>query len=216
MGGSSQAQYPAAMLGDLWQNEIGSFAVNQPLAQQGYSNANYAMVSPYGMDAFAQGLAGTAEGLIPSVMSTAFDPQQALYNQLFTQQQQQGAAANAMSGVATTPYGASLSQQGNQNFDINWQNQQLARQAQGVQTAGNLANMGMGALGQDVSSWLNFINTSNQGASGLWNAINQSFQAANQMYGTEAQSQTAANQQKASGLGGLGQLAGGVMGLLTP
>ncbi len=76
-----------------------------------------------------------------ATMQQGFDPQQKLFNQLFNQQQQQGLASQAAAGVANTPYGAGLSQQGNQNFDIAWQNQQLARQGQAAQNASQLAGL---------------------------------------------------------------------------
>ncbi len=82
-----------------------------------------------------------ASPFINQTLQQGFDPQNALFNQLFNQQQQQGLASQAAAGVANTPYGAGLSQQGNQNFDIAWQNQQLARQGQAAQNASQLVGM---------------------------------------------------------------------------
>jgi len=214
MGGSSQAQYPAAMLGDLWQNQLGSFAYEKAGAQQGFYNAwndIAGQVQPFGTAVGQQ-----AQAYIPQALAQGFDPQQALYNQKFQQQLDQSQAVNAQSGVAGTPYGAALTQQGNQNFDIAWQAQQLANQAQGAQTASNLSAMGLNALNAPIQDYMNYIAQSNAGAANMWGAVNQSFQGANQMYGSEVTSQNAANQQAAAGKSGLGQLAGGVMGLLTP
>jgi hypothetical protein len=96
-------------------------------------------------------LTTTANSLLPGVgqiMSTAFDPQQALFAQMYQQQQDQSNVTNAQNGVAGTPYGAGLVNQNNQNFDINWQNQQLQRQATGASAAGTL----LGAAGQGATT----------------------------------------------------------------
>lgn len=88
-------------------------------------------------------LAGWGQSILPysqPLMQSAFDPQQQLYNYMQNQNLQQANVENAMAGVAATPYGAGVADQSNQLFNINWQNQQLARQLQGIQ--------GLGALGQ--------------------------------------------------------------------
>jgi hypothetical protein len=56
-------------------------------------------------------------------------------------------AINAMSGLGGTPYGASVGANAMGNFDIDWQNQQLARQAQAAGAAGNAANTAGGLYG---------------------------------------------------------------------
>ena len=88
------------------------------------------------------------------VMNTAFDPQQQLYNQSLAQTQAQQNAANAQSGVGTSPYGAGLQDQNLQNFNIGWQNQQLNRQTQGLGAAGTaLGQAGsLAQLGQGMSA----------------------------------------------------------------
>lgn len=72
----------------------------------------------------AQNLMGAGNQLY----QTGFDPQQALYNRLQQQNMEQQNAIAAQRGVAMSPYGAGLAQQANQNFNIDWQNQQLNRQ----------------------------------------------------------------------------------------
>ena len=69
------------------------------------------------------------------ILKTAFDPQGALYDQLQNQVAQQSAAQAAQAGLGGTAYGASVGSNALGNFNINWQNQQLARQAQGLQAA---------------------------------------------------------------------------------
>ena len=79
------------------------------------------------------------------VLGTAFDPQQAMYNQMLQQTSDQQNAALAQAGLSGSPYAAGLQAQNLQNFGINWQNQQLARQAQGI-SAANQAFQGAGGL----------------------------------------------------------------------
>lgn len=102
-------------------------------------------VSGYG----AQG-AQALQGAGGQVLNTAFDPQTALYNQLQQQTTDQANAANAAAGVSG-PYAAGTTDQALQNFNIAWQNQQLARQQQGIQAAGQ-AYTGAQGLGTQAAS----------------------------------------------------------------
>ena len=121
--------------------------------------------------------------------------------------------------MATTPYGAGVVDQNNQLFDINWQNQQLARQGQGANNAATL--IGAGSTGatsgtsvgqsvpgfsnqqvqQQIADFLAYL----QGGTGAANA-------ATSQYGAESSAalgqQTATNQ----GLAGFGQLGGTLLG----
>jgi hypothetical protein len=190
----------------------------------------------------AQGLQNQVNPFITQTLNTGFDPQQNLFNQLFNQQQQQGLAGQAAAGVANTPYGAGLSEQGNQNFDIAWQNAQLARQGQAAQNAqalegipgiaantasqmlGTGANLGLGAGNflnninqQQIQDYLSYLGLNTQNSAQLMNAINQSLNAGTSLFGT----QTTANQNLTNAnnaaLGGLGSLAGelGTVALLA-
>lgn len=91
--------------------------------------------------------AGALSGAGGQVLGTAFDPQSALYNQLQQQTVDQANAMNAMYGLSASPYGAGVANQALQNFNIAWQNQQLQREQQGIQAAGQ-AYTGASALGQ--------------------------------------------------------------------
>lgn len=88
------------------------------------------------------------------VYQTALDPQSALFNQqqqLVTDQTNAGQAAR---GIGNSPVGASELQQNLSNFDINWQQNQLSRQAMGAQAlnAGNAsANQSNQLMGADLS-----------------------------------------------------------------
>lgn len=102
-----------------------------PWAQQAMDTARTAGLM--GM----QGATGLQQGA-NSILNTAFDPQSALFNQTQQQVSDQSNAANAMAGLGGTPYGASVAANAASNFDINWQNQQLGRQRQGLQSAGSI------------------------------------------------------------------------------
>lgn len=147
--------------------------VNQGIASQGYGQNIFAGLqnNPYaslfqggGNTAGALGMqqalnqyglgtsmigAGTNLGnLAGNVVTSAFDPQNQLYGYLQNQNQQQQQAINAASGLAATPYGAGVTGQSNQLFNMNWQNQQLQREESGAQTAGGLMTQGAQLQGQ--------------------------------------------------------------------
>lgn len=130
---------------------------NNPYAQAGITGAQNAATLgvPAAYSGFneGQGLIGAGNSLVPyagSIMNTGFDPQGALYNRTLQQVQDQANVNNAMAGVGTSPYGAGLTNQATTNFNIDWQNQQLQRQAQAAQAAGGLINTGAGVAGQGV------------------------------------------------------------------
>jgi hypothetical protein len=88
--------------------------------------------------ALGLGAAANAYGAGGNIYQQAFDPQQALYNQLYSQTTD-AARANAMAaGLGTTPAGAFGTDVAQQNFNINWQNAQLQRMMQGGQAANAL------------------------------------------------------------------------------
>ena len=134
---------------------IGQGLVNNPYAGGYQSGAGQAggMYQGAGQNAYAQGgalgqSATGALGGVNSLLQMGFDPQQALYNQLQGQNSQQYNAQNAMSGIAGTPYGASVADQANNNFNLQWQNAQLGRAAEGAGAAGGLLGSIGGAYGQ--------------------------------------------------------------------
>lgn len=132
-GAQSSLNNAANQLGDLANNYA---LTNYPTA----TNAgNY--LTGLGTQMLQQGLPGAFAGQSAlntggnSILNTAFDPQQALYNQLQNQTTQQAEAAAAAAGLGGSAYGASTVGNTLNNFNINWQNQQLARQAQGLSSA---------------------------------------------------------------------------------
>jgi hypothetical protein len=96
-------------------------------------------------------LTSAGTGMLPyaqSIMNTAMDPQQALFQQQQQLVSNQANAQNVMSGLGTSPYGANVASNTMANFDINWQNNQLAREATGAQAAGGLLGSAGSAIGQ--------------------------------------------------------------------
>lgn len=86
-------------------------------------------------------------------LQTAFDPQSALYDQQRQLNTDQTRATSATQGVAGTPYGAGVENKSNQDFNLAWQNAQLARQAQGASTAEGL----IGQQGQSATTGANLL-----------------------------------------------------------
>jgi hypothetical protein len=95
-----------------------------------------------------QGLAGQMGGVVNPLLQSGFDPRSALFNRTEGRLMDQTNAINAMSGLGGTPYGASVSANALGNFDIDWQNQQLARQAQAAGAAGQAAGTAGNLYGQ--------------------------------------------------------------------
>lgn len=94
-----------------------------------------------------QGAANNQFAAGNQLYQTAFDPQGALYNRTLQQLQDQTGATNSMYGLGSSAAGAGVANQALSNFNIDWQNNQLQRQLQGVQGAGQAYGQG-GSLGQ--------------------------------------------------------------------
>ena len=103
-----------------------------------------------GATSTGQYLQGVGQSLVPyaqQIGQTAFDPQNALYARTLQQLQDQMRAGQSARGIATTPYGAGLENQGLSNFNIDWQNQQLQRQLAGGQGMGSLTGQAGNLIG---------------------------------------------------------------------
>lgn len=136
-------------------NTVGSLNNNPytAMAQQGGNQAG-GMLQQAGTGGFNQGqqLSGAASAGLPasqSVLNTAFDPQQQLYNRTLQQTQDQLGAFLARSGLTNSGAGAQIASDAFNNFNIDWQNNQLGRQLEGLQgynsgISGAGSNMGAG------------------------------------------------------------------------
>ena len=162
-------------------------------ALQGYGNtiAGYGnQVAGHGYESLpaAYQAMNADYGMAGQIYNTAFDPQQALYNRTQQQVSDQTNAQLAARGIEMGGVGVGIAGQSANNFNIDWQNQQLARQAQGGQAAQGLYSAGLGGLDQALST----------GASTMTAAGNMQNQAGN-LYNE-------GNQAYLSGLGTAGQL----------
>ena len=143
-----------------WQNAYGQvggmlpsyYGQIQPMSQsalmQAYNNP-YAQQYQQGAGQMAQAgqQAGQqAMGAANQLYQTSMDPQQALYDRTLNQIQQQSRAANAAAGIGTSAAGVGLENQAVGNFNIDWQNQQLQRELQGAQGAGNVNNQALNMM----------------------------------------------------------------------
>lgn len=149
----SNYNVPAQLLPQY--QSIAQSSVNNPYAAmyQGGAGAAGNMGMQAGANAYGAGgsVMGSALDTLPDVqglLSLGFDPQNALYARGLQQTQDQTRAAEGARGIATTPYGAGVENDATRNFNIDWQNQQLSRAAQGAGAAGNL----LGAAGSGINT----------------------------------------------------------------
>lgn len=220
----------------------GALSGLQGLAGEGYGLTQGIVNNPYGasyqtaagsagsalgtLGGQAGGAAGQLYGAGGSLLNTAFDPQSALYNRTQQQNQDQTGALLAASGVGATPYGQAVAAQNNENFNIDWQNQQLQRQLQGVQGAegafgqgasqGNIgaqATLGGGQLpyttaNSILGSGLSALGTQQGLDQGVTGAADQYLGLTNQGYGNQLGQYNAQEQQFSGMLNGLGSILG--------
>jgi len=163
-------------------------------------------------------------------LRTAFDPQNALYNRTLQQTRDQTLAGLSATGVGNSPYGAGVLGQTLGNFNIDWRNNQLAREQSGLQSYGQYLGQGgnaysaAGNLGSaGAQAWLtgsslpystyNGIQNAGLGALGTSSGLygNQSTAAGNYLQIGQAGQQAGFNQAQVNGqnLGaGLSALSG--------
>jgi hypothetical protein len=150
------------------------YAQNQPLyasvEQQGYNNPYMAGAQTSANNAGAQYTAAGTQGaaasaalnngamsLLPyvsQVASTAFDPQNAIYNQGLNNTTAAANVSNAQYGL-TGPYAASTTDNAVTNYNNTWQNNQLNRQATGMSAMAT----GIGAAGSGATAASNIGQT---------------------------------------------------------
>lgn len=179
----------ATQVQNPWNIAAQGSAINAGTAAAGQGAANI------GQAANMRTAANTGVGAGNQVLNTAFDPQNALYDRTAQQLQDQVRVGEAARGITSSPYGADLENQAMSNFNIDWQNNQLGRQTQGLgayntalnsagqanTTAGNTGQMGVGqtaAEGQipwdtyngqqqnNIQNWIAYMNQANA-ATGL-------------------------------------------------
>ncbi len=108
-------------------------------------------------------------GAAGSILNTAFDPQQQLYDRSYQQMIEHQNATNSQNGVSGSPFAAGLVGDATRNFDTDWQNSQLNRQIAGLGAydsamttdASNFSNLlgaGTGAYTADVGAGVSSFN----------------------------------------------------------
>jgi hypothetical protein len=125
-----QAYYNQANNPYAGQAVQGAQAGGQAMQQQGYQNvgnANY----------FA-GMPGQLSPAIQATLNTAYDPQNALYNQQHQANSDFTNAQMAQSGLSFTPWASGVSSTADQTFNTNWLQTQLGRQQTGANTVASL------------------------------------------------------------------------------
>lgn len=103
---------------------------------------------------YAQSLLQSGQASVPyanQILQTGFDPQNALYNRTAQQLSDQTNAINSMYGLSSSPYGAGVAGHAMENFNIDWQNQQLQRQTQAAQGYGSILSGGVNAYGSGLA-----------------------------------------------------------------
>lgn len=116
------------------------------------------------------------------IMQNAFDPQKELYARNLHNVTEQTRAGQSARGIAMTPYGAGVENEALSDFNIDWANTQLGRQATGANAAGGLLNNAgrgitaggamMNQAGQDYNAawqmpWTAFNNINQAGTGAL-------------------------------------------------
>ncbi|WP_158683436.1 hypothetical protein [Burkholderia sp. BE12] len=153
-GNNLQPYGLASLLGGLRANE--SYAPGYmnaaTAAGQGYTNAGNVLTNLGNFDLATQNNLLNAG---QNVYQMGLDPQNALYDRTLNQLTQQTGATNSMYGLGSSAAGAGVQNQALSNFNIDWQNNQLQRAAQGLQaysgaanTAGRYGEAGANALTQ--------------------------------------------------------------------
>lgn len=160
LGGEQQSDVNA-------QAQLNVIGQGNPFQQSSQAWANTAGAQAAGQGTAAIGQGNNMYNASNAVLNTAFDPQQALYQRMQQQNSDQTNAAEAQRGITMSPYGAGVANQSNTNFNIDWQNQQLGRQTQGLQAAGQGnttgANLGSTGVNQTMSAGQMPYNAAQQG-----------------------------------------------------
>jgi hypothetical protein len=162
-----------------------------------YNQGNQAM-------GYAPGILNSAMGYGGQIMNTAFDPQNSLHDLSAMQNRDSTNAINSMNGVAGSPFGAGLAAQSSRDFENQWQNNQLQRQATGANAYNGLMGTGVnnynGLMGIGSNLYGQAANAMTQGSNLGNDAINSLYSTGNMPYSNYL------NQQN-NVLGGLGNYA---------
>lgn len=116
----------------------------------------------------------TLMGDAATTLNTAYDPQTALYNRSYQQMMEQTNAINAQNGVTGSPFAAGIDAQNSSNFNIDWQNAQLARQIQALGAYGSAETTAAGALNSSLGQQAQDYTNLNTGAANTYSTLTNS------------------------------------------
>jgi len=161
------------------------YAATQPGGQFGNLGPLFQQYAQALQSQGAQGQrnAGVLQDAGVNLWQTALDPQNALRNQLQQQVTDASRAGTSARGIGMSGNAAGIENQDVQNFLINWQNQQLGRQAQGLQgLTGAMAGAGnqFNQVGRDLAGAAGMQNTGALLPFQFANAFSGASQGANQ------------------------------------
>jgi hypothetical protein len=134
-----------------------------------------ALTGGYGLMQGQRGVPQQVQPLIDAgnqTYNTALDPRGELYGRTAQQVQDQSRAATSARGVGMSPYSAGVENDAMRNFNIDWQNAQLGRQATGVGAMTGATNSAVGAAGFGADQNRGNVNALLTGVSGLQSAYN--------------------------------------------
>lgn len=134
------------------------------LTQQSNAVGNAAMTAGQNVQGSLAGLPGYAT----QMLTTGFDPQNALYSRTAQQLQDQTRAGLEARGIDSSPYGAGVEGQNMSNFNIDWQNTQLGRE----QAAATGASALLGEYGTGQTQGINLERIAPTMTAGTLSALN--------------------------------------------
>jgi hypothetical protein len=157
--------------GNITQNLISNPYAN---TYQAGANSAGAAAGTLGNQAFAN--SGTLSNYASNVMNLGLDPQNALYNQQYYNTAQQTDADLSARGLNNSAAGAGIASNNLNNFNIDWENNQLSR-AEGGLSAGSSAygeaeNLGESGVSDINNSGLLPYNASETVYTNIGNALN--------------------------------------------
>lgn len=155
-----------------------------------------------------QGSQNNLYGAGNQVLQTSQDPQNALYNRTAQQVTDQSRAAQYARGIQSSPLGASVESNNLSNFNIDWQNQQLAREAQGLSAAQGAYGSAQGMGNSYTQNQAALQSGQVQTYAGATNAAQQQVQSALQAQQQSQLGYAAGVGQQYAGASQLGSAAG--------
>lgn len=147
-----QLQYLTSLLGPT---TLAGLAQAPQALSQGFANAGQSYGQSQQALGQTQGYNANLMGAANQTLNTAYDPQQALYNRSYQQMLEQTNAINAQNGVTGSPFAAGVGAENANNFNIDWQNAQLARQEGALGAYGTAAGTATGDVNSTLATGAN-------------------------------------------------------------